>query len=82
MSRTKRCKDIGIFRAVKTQNAKRAEHYASQEIEEAGYKSANRQVTRGNPTGPIPDAYDDIHVSAWDERHQKWKLSWRTGWPN
>ncbi len=69
MSRTKRNapKHQGYkwFREVRSKNAQTAEHYAAQEIEEAGFKPANWQAARANPSsGKIADAWDDLTLSA------------------
>lgn len=68
MSRTKRSKKhVGYFRAVKTQGTRRTEAFGVDEVRDNGFNPSNRARTRGNPTGSIPDAYDDIHVAARNE---------------
>jgi hypothetical protein len=69
MSRTKRSypkhKGYIWFREVRSKNIQTAEHYAALEIEEAGFKTANRQAARANPaSGKIADAWDDLTLSA------------------
>lgn len=77
MSRTKRSyprhNGYKWFREVRSKNVQTAEHYAAQEIEEAGFKPANRQAARADPSsGKIVDAWDDLTLSAVRELDYKY----------
>lgn len=68
MSRTKRSPYFQLhqFRHMKTLSTKKAENKAVDELKEEGYNVPCRLKARGNPRSPvIPDAYDDIHCTAW-----------------
>lgn len=57
----------GYHRAPKTQNTKINESRAEQALRDEGFIVPPRLASRANPTGVIPDAWDDLVRSAYKE---------------
>lgn len=73
MSRTRRKKTDRIFRPPKTQGTRKVESYGSDEVRANGFNVPPRVKSRANPTGSIPDAYDDIKIAARNETDHRRK---------
>lgn len=65
MSRTYKSNGKGYFRYPQTQNSRIVEESSKLEILENEFQPTNRNKTRGNVTGSIPTAYDDLNYSTY-----------------